>query len=148
MDNLDREILNIMLSESEVKYQKIAKKLKTTCGTVHNRIKKMKNDNLLRGNTPNLDCKKLGYDVAVVIQVKIQGGHLTDIQNKYAKHKNVCSVYDITGDVDTIFIAKFKNTAKLNAFVKKLMAEEFVERTNTSLILDTVKETSVPYPLE
>lgn len=148
MDLTDRQILNILLEDGDAKYKKIAKKLKTTVGTVHNRIKKMRKDKILKTMMPILDHKKLGYDVSVVIHARIRGGHLQEVQEKYVKDKNVCGIYDVAGDADTIFIAKFKNTAKLNVFVKKLMAEEFVERTNTSLVLDIVKETLVPYPLE
>lgn len=148
MDSIDRQILNILLEDGDAKYKKIAKKLRTTVGTVHNRIKKMRKEKILINMMPLLDYKKLGYDVVVVIHARIVGGHLQEVQEKYVKNKNVCSIYDVAGDADTIFIAKFKNTAKLNVFVKKLMAEEFVERTNTSLVLDVVKESIVPYPLE
>lgn len=60
----------------------------------------------------------------------------------------MCSVYDTTGDFDSLIIAKFKNTNELNSFVKKLLAEEFVERTNTSLILNVVKDETSPNPVE
>jgi DNA-binding Lrp family transcriptional regulator len=52
----------------------------------------------------------------------------------------VYGVYDVTGDWDSIIIAKFKNRNELNNFVKNMLSIEYVERTNTSVILNIVKE--------
>jgi DNA-binding Lrp family transcriptional regulator len=49
--------------------------------------------------------------------------------------------YTISGGVtDMIVVAKFKNRAQLSNFVKKDLALPYVERTNTNVVLLTVKE--------
>ena len=50
------------------------------------------------------------------------------------------AVYDITGDTDTIVIAKFKDRKSLSSFVKKLFAVPNVENTITHIVLNTIKE--------
>jgi len=52
----------------------------------------------------------------------------------------VIAVYDITGDADTIVIAKFKDRKSLSSFVKKLLEIPNVENTVTHIVLNTVKE--------
>ncbi|MDO8627671.1 MAG: Lrp/AsnC family transcriptional regulator, partial [Candidatus Diapherotrites archaeon] len=148
MDKFDVKILNLLLEENNLKYKEIAKKLGTTIATVHNRIKKMEDEKVLLGFAPVIDSKKTGYDINALINVEIKGGHLEKLEKKYSKHKNICAVYDVTGNFDCVLVAKFKTTAEMNLFVKQLMSEEFVNRTNTSLILNTVKESSNPFPME
>ena len=62
------------------------------------------------------------------------------METEIAKMKVTCAVYDVTGDNDAIIIAKFKNRQELNQFTKKLLSMSFVERTNTHIVLDTIKE--------
>ncbi|MEM3589695.1 MAG: Lrp/AsnC ligand binding domain-containing protein, partial [Candidatus Bathyarchaeia archaeon] len=61
-------------------------------------------------------------------------------EREVAKLPNACAVYDVTGDVDAIVIAKFKKREELSKFTKGLLALPFVERTNTHVILTTIKE--------
>ena len=56
------------------------------------------------------------------------------------RSENVCAVYDITGDADTLVIGKFKDRKSLSRFVKKVSCIPNVENTITHLVLNTVKE--------
>ncbi|MFH1697422.1 MAG: Lrp/AsnC family transcriptional regulator [Candidatus Diapherotrites archaeon] len=147
-DAFDRKLLNLLIEKGSLRYKDAAKTLGTTMGTVHNRIKSLRKEKILRGFIPDIDHKLLGYDITVIIHAAIKGGHLEEVEKKYSAHKNVCCVYDVTGDADSVIIAKFRNTRELNAFVKKLMAEPFVERTATNLVLEIVKENLNPFPVE
>jgi len=140
IDNLDKKILNEILNDSRLSYRQIAKKLKISTGTVLNRIKQLQNNNIIKYYTTILDHEKLGYDLSVIIEIKVSKGKLIDIEKIISKHPNVCAVYDTTGLNDAFIIAKFKTKNQLNAFVKGLLEMEFVERTNTHLILNTIKE--------
>jgi DNA-binding Lrp family transcriptional regulator len=62
------------------------------------------------------------------------------VQKHISKFANVCAVYDITGLTDIIVVAKFKNRKDLSDFVKKEMALPYIDRTNTHMVLVTVKE--------
>lgn len=148
MDATDLKIINSMLENPGATYKDISKELRLTVGTVHNRIKSLENEKIITKSVPIVNSAKIGYDLVALINVAIKGGHLEMLEQKFSKHKNVCSVYDVTGNFDCLLIAKFKNTGELNSFVKKLMAEDFVERTNTSIVLNVIKEASSPFPLE
>ena len=53
---------------------------------------------------------------------------------------NTCAVYDVTGLTDAIVIAKFHNREELSRFTKLLLGMPFVDRTNTRVVLTTIKE--------
>ena len=67
-------------------------------------------------------------------------GKLLDVEHEVAKIPNVCCVYDVTGLTDAIVVAKFKSRKDLSDFTKWLLSLPYVERTNTHLVLTTVKE--------
>ena len=52
----------------------------------------------------------------------------------------VCAVYDVTGLTDAITIVRVRSRKELNDLVKKILSMEYVERTNTRVVLNTVKE--------
>lgn len=144
IDELDQKILGMLLEDASVNYETIANKVETSVGTIHNRIKRMKEDKIIKRIIPELDAKKLGFDICALIDVRIKGGHLEELQKKFSKYDNVCSIYDITGEYDTTFVAKFRTTEDLNTFIKELAGQRYVLRTSTKLVLNVIKEGFAP----
>jgi DNA-binding Lrp family transcriptional regulator len=144
IDKVDEEVLRILMEDASIGYDAIAKRIGTSVGTVYNRIKRMKEEAIIMRIAPEIDAVKLGFDICVLIDIRIEGGHLEKVQQKFSKHKNICSIYDITGEYDTTFVAKFKNTEELNKFVKEVAGNEHVMRTSTKLVLNVIKESTAP----
>ena len=84
----------------------------------------------------------MGYDITAIIEVTTTMGKMVEIEDEIAKIENVCAVYDITGNADTLVIGKFKDRKSLSKFVKKISCIPNVENTITHLVLNTVKENS------
>ena len=140
IDNLDEKILNIILDDSRLSYRQIAKKLNTSVATIMNHIKKMEKDKTIKRFTADIEYYNIGFDIKVIIQLRISKGKLFEVENKIAKDKSVFAVYDVTGDYDAILIARFKTRQALDKFLKKIQTFDFIERTHTSFILNTIKE--------
>jgi DNA-binding Lrp family transcriptional regulator len=144
IDDLDLDILRMLLDDAQVSYETIANSCDTSVGTVHNRIKRMKEEGIISKIVPIVDSELLGFGICALIDVRIKGGHLEELEKKFSSYPNVCSIYDITGEYDTTFVTKFRDTESLNRFVKALAGEKYVQRTNTKLVLNVIKEGSVP----
>jgi len=140
IDELSRKILKLLVIDSRLSYRQIAEKLKVSPTTVITRIKELEKSGVIKYYTTILDHEKLGYELSAIIEVTVSKGKLMEVEKEVAKHPNVCGVYDVTGLTDAMIIAKFKSRKELNDFVKSLLRMENVERTNTHLILNTVKE--------
>jgi DNA-binding Lrp family transcriptional regulator len=87
-----------------------------------------------------LDHEKLGYELTVVTELTVSKGRLLEVESEIARLPNVCCVYDVTGLTDAVVIAKFKTREELSKFTKRLLSIPYVERTNTHVVLTTVKE--------
>ena len=139
-DETDKKILRELLADSRQSFRQIARKIGVSVGTVLKRIKKLETEGIIKYYTVMLDHEKIGYDLAAIIELTISKGKLMDVEKEIAKERNVLAVYDVTGTTDAMILAKFKNRKELNSFVKKLLRIEFIERTNTHVILNTIKE--------
>ncbi len=140
IDELDRKIVNELLADSRASFREISKKLGTTTATVIKRVKRLKEEGVIREYTATLDYAKMDYDIHVLIQMRISKGKLFQMEKKIATHPHVTNVYDVTGENDAVIFARFKSTREMDRFLKEIQTYDFVERTRTSLILNTIKE--------
>ena len=63
-----------------------------------------------------------------------------EVQASIAKHSRVYAVYDITGEWDSLVLARFKDREEMDQFIKTVLSQKNIERTSTSLVLNNVKE--------
>jgi len=139
-DELDAKILELLQRDARTSSREIAKRLRVATGTVSARINRLTEEGIIRGYTAILDGTKLGYEFTVITLIQVEGGHLVEVERELAKVEGVGSVYDITGEFDAAIIARFKDRAFLDAFIKSISATRYVRRTVTSVVLNVVKE--------
>ena len=98
IDDVDKKIVNILLFDADTTNREIAAKCKIALGTVNNRIKRLKELGVIKKKTIMVDYEKLGYQIEVLIALKIRKGSFYEIEKELAADKNVFLVMDITGD--------------------------------------------------
>jgi DNA-binding Lrp family transcriptional regulator len=140
LNETDIKILQALLEDARFSSRQIAKKVGVSVGTVLARIKKMEREGMIKNYSALLDHEKLGYQLTVVTEITVSKGRLVETEKEIAKIPNICSVYDVTGLTDAVIIAKFKGREELGQFTKRLLALPYIERTNTHVVLSTVKE--------
>lgn len=140
LDETDVKILKTLSLDSRLSSRQIAKQCGVSIGTVLSRIRRMEKEGIIKGYSALLDHESLGYALTVVSEITVSKGRLLEVENEIARLPNVCGVYDVTGLIDAIIIAKFKNRDELGKFTKHLLSLPYVERTNTHVVLTTVKE--------
>jgi len=139
MDELDDAIIEKLNDNARKSYRELARELNVSLTTISNRIKKLEDEKIIERYIPLINQEKLGYDLTAVINVKISHGKLLEVQEKISKDTHVSDVYDITGEWDSLIIAHFKDRRDLNGFIKGVLSLENVEKTNTQLVLNIVK---------
>jgi DNA-binding Lrp family transcriptional regulator len=142
LDITDTKIIRALEDDSRISLRKLAHNLGLTPNVLHNRIERLQKDGIITGYVPIIDSSKMGYTVTAIIMIQTEGGHVLEVENQIAKETNVLSVYDITGEYDAAVIAKFRDTAALNGFLKKLLTERYIKRTTTLIAANAVKEYS------
>ena len=140
MDKLDYNIIQSLNTNARKSFRNVAKELKVSLSTISNRVKRLEKDGIIERYIPVVNKEKIGYDLTAIINIKLTHGKLIEVQEKISKDTHVSAVYDITGDWDSLIVAHFKDRRDLNNFIKKILSMDFVERSNTQLVLNVVKD--------
>ena len=140
IDEVDKKILTELLRDCRKSYRAIARKAGISVGTVLTRVRRLEKNGFIKGYSTILDHEKLGYELTVLAEITVSKGKLIEMEQAIGKLANTCAVYDVTGMTDALVIAKFHNREELGKFTKSLLAMPFIDRTNTHVVLTTVKE--------
>lgn len=140
MDKLDYNIIECLNRDARKSFREVAKELGISAGTAYNRIRKLEGQGIIKGYIPMIDAGKVGFDLFVIIGIKIAHGKLVEVEKKLTKDPRVYGVYDVTGEWDSIILARFRNREELNEFIKSVLATENVERTYTQVVLNVLKD--------
>ena len=140
LDKTDERILKNLMVDARLSARQLAIKLGISTVTVLSRIKKLEREKIIKGYTALIDHEKLGYNLTAIIEIIAKKDKIIDMEVEISKIENVCGVYDITGNTDTLVIAKFKSRNELSDFVKGLASIQNIENTITHVVLNTTKE--------
>ncbi|NVM44773.1 MAG: Lrp/AsnC family transcriptional regulator [Candidatus Lokiarchaeota archaeon] len=142
VEDVDLNILGVLSKNSRENYNQIALKLEKSPVTIKKHVEELEKEGVIKGYGIDIDFEKLGYDIIATIEITVSKGKMIEVETDIAENPNVFGVYDITGDYDALVFARFKTRKELSEMVKKLHASPNVERTNTHLILNVIKEGS------
>ena len=148
LDNTDRNIIQVLEKDARTSLRRIAEEVGVSLGTVSNRVKKLEEAGIIKEYRVILDADKVGWGLNVVIGLRIQKGRLIEIQEKIARDPRVYGVYDVTGDFDSMIIARARDRSDLDDLSKNVLSMDGVARSVTHLVLNTVKEKPTSLPSE
>jgi len=106
-------------------------------------MKQMENAGIIQKYTTRVNFEKMGYEFEIMIDIQVEKGKLLEVEKKIAKHPNVLAVYDVTGNFDAVVLARFKTRRKMDDFLKIVQTYDFIHRTNTKIILNTIKNDTI-----
>ncbi|MBN2052466.1 Lrp/AsnC family transcriptional regulator [Candidatus Woesearchaeota archaeon] len=147
IDGIDKKIINNLIDNARYSYRQLAGKVGVSVATVMNRVKRLEKAGVIAKYTIGVKYSFIGYDMQIIMDVRVSKGKLSEVEEKIAKHPNVFAVYDNTGPFDATIIAKFKDRRSADAFIKQVQKYDFVERTETKLLLKTVTEHMIKLPI-
>lgn len=139
-ENLDKELINALLGDGRASLRSLAEELDVSVTTVSNHLNDLEEQGIIKGYTPIVDYDQFGYDVTAVLQLKVEGSALQDITEQLQDHKQLISVYEVTGEFDVIGIGKFRDTDDMNETIKELLDDANVRQSSTAVVLDAPTE--------
>ena len=142
--DLDIEILKKLSQDGRISLRQLAKDLGNRSPvTIKNHVEKLENAGIITNYGVRIDYEKLGYNIIAITEITVSKGKMLDVEKSLARNPNIFAVYDITGTYDALILARFKSRKKLSEMIKnEIHASPFVERTNTHIVLNVIKEHS------
>ena len=139
MDQIDREIIQILKSDGRTAYTEIAKSLDISEATVRNRVSRLLDKKVIQ-LTALVDPYQLGYDAPAMIGVSVDPPVLEQAATEIATFPEVSYLIMVSGEFDLMVEVMCRNRMELTEFLnQKLRCVAGVTRTQSSLILRTYK---------
>ena len=138
LDKLDLQIIDAMMDNAEISYAELGKKLFVSGGTIHVRIKKLQEYNIVKGSRLNVNLKLLGYDITAFVGIYLEKSSLYDVVAKeLMKIPEIVRLNYITGNYSMFIEIVCKDITQLrNVLHDDLQKIKGIERTETFISLE------------
>ncbi len=138
IDNLDKEILSILMTDATIPYTEIAKKLVISGGTVHVRMKKMQDMGIIEGSQLNINAQKIGYDICAFLGIYLQkGSKYNEAVERLKEVKEIVELHYCTGAYSMFAKIICRDTSHLRRVLNDgIQAAPGIQRTETFISLE------------
>ncbi len=139
-DDLDRRIVELLCTSSQGSFRQIAKQLNVHPTTLIQRVKALETKGVIRGYRAKIDYMNLGFEYMGIVH--IYADDVINVQNAIKEIPQVMSIFDVTGDADSIVMISCLDREDFSDTVKRINSIDGVKKTNTSVIMNIVKDLS------
>ena len=137
LDEIDHHILDMLIDNTRIPYTDIAKKLLISAGTVHVRVKKMEDAELIQGSSLTLDYEKLGYSFIAYVGIFLEKTHQTKFVLERLEEIPFVTVAHITTGKFNIFCKiRARDTTHAKNIIFKIDDIDGVSRTETMIYME------------
>ena len=138
IDKLDLQIIQALINNADISYADLGKQLFVSGGTIHVRIKKLEEQNIVKGRKLIANLKLLGYDVIAFIGVYLEKSSLYDsVARELKKIPEIVRLNYTTGNYSMFAEIVCKDIQQLRVVLHdKLQNIVGIERTETFISLD------------
>ncbi len=142
LDDVDKKILEVILRKADLNLKDIADSIGVSKSTVHNRLRRMRDENYLKGFFPLISHSMLNRQVTAISLIRAKYGpeYSEEVGRKIADIKGIWGVYFVIGEQDFVVLIRAKTKNELSEIVNELAQLDGIERSNTIMVLDIFKE--------
>ena len=135
MDETDLKILEILQKDSRTPFTEIASILGVSDSTIHVRLKKLKDEGVIKAYTIEVNEELLGKKVHGLAMVNVGLGHLNEVAASLVSMDDIVKVYEIHGSNDLAVIIDAPDLDSLRDVLMKIRKIENVTSTALTTIL-------------
>ena len=140
LDDTDRRLLAVLLEDARISQRGLAQRIGVAQGTISNRLRRLEELGVIKGYTVLLEPESIGWTMTVITGLRIEKGSMINVQQNIAADPRVFAVYDVTGDYDSMVLARVQSRKDLDDLTKTVFTLKGVQRSFTQVVLNTVKE--------
>jgi Lrp/AsnC family leucine-responsive transcriptional regulator len=152
-NDIDAKILNFLQNNARETQAEIARAVGLAASAVLERIRKLESRGVIRGYTALLDPKAMGQGMLAFVAVRSEEGPGDDeVARQLAALPEVLEVHHVAGEDCYLVKVRAKDAEQLGLLLRTRIGRiPGVRSTRTTIVLETVKETSrlpIPQPQE
>ncbi|WP_310733750.1 MULTISPECIES: Lrp/AsnC family transcriptional regulator [unclassified Colwellia] len=136
----DEELLAILRCNARASVSDIARATGVSRTAIQNRLTKLENSGVIKAYSIVLGSEYSNQLISANVSLKVNPNLRRNICIALRKIHNISHIYSISGQYDLLATIQAQTLKKLNEILNMVCSLEGVERTNSSIILDTVFE--------
>ena len=140
MNQLDKTILRELQRDSRISYNDLSDTIKKPSSTIHDHVKRLVSEGIIRAYTIKVDDSKVGRDYKALIGIETGAKLFLNVAEELSKIDDVCDVYSTTAEFDLMIKMKVSSRDNMANALNKIRHIEGVNDIYVISILDTYKE--------
>lgn len=143
LDIYDLRILNCILDNPEILSSQISKyALIASPSSISKRKKKLITQGIIKRFVAQIDYEAMGfkYPVVIFVKAKFKENYIRELGEKLKKMPGTIWVYNISGDIDFILYAIYKDRNEYLKILDVLTSYNEIERTDTRQLHRIIKD--------
>ena len=137
MDVTDRAVLDVLRTDARTSVRDLAARVGISRASAYARIKKLRDDGVIRGFTVELDHGALGLGLPAYVHVRIKQNSWKTFRQKAWALEEAAHVALVAGDFDCVLLVRCRDAEHLRSLVlEKVQALPEVLATQTVLVFE------------
>ena len=150
LDEVDRKILSLLQEDADLSLDQIADRVGASKTPVWNRIRKLREAGVIRGQVTLLDPEALGLEACFFVLIRTSE-HDKDWAARFLRalreRPEVIEAHRLAGDIDYILKVQVKNARAYDRFYQSLIGEVKIHNVTALLSMEEIKATTaLPIP--
>jgi len=137
MDDLDRKLIAVLREDARRSISQIARLVGVSRSTIQSRIERLLRDGVIERFTVDLGSDYENRLIRAHVLIKVDQALTQRAQSGLQKLTQVTAIYAVSGEYDLIAIVAAESTAELNRLLDGIAALDGIERTRSSVVLET-----------
>lgn len=140
LDAIDRKILGALAEDASRSYAELSAIVNLSAPAVHDRVKRLKRDGVIKGTVARLDGCKLGRTLLTFLVVDTSSYSATRELLTFADRPEVEELHTVAGDGCVLVKVRAKDTEALEAFLMEIQSLDGVRSVRSYITLSTFIE--------
>ncbi|MDA3903846.1 MAG: Lrp/AsnC family transcriptional regulator [Desulfuromusa sp.] len=142
IDDIDHKILRILQEKSRIPNAEVSRQIGMAPSAVLERIRKLEERGIIEGYEVRLNPRTFNQGLMAFVQVNVQSSCHTDLATALSTVTGVQDVHQVAGEDGYLLKLRVADNAELGrVLADEVCSLEGVQRTKTSIVLNTIKET-------
>ncbi|WP_078381890.1 Lrp/AsnC family transcriptional regulator [Sutcliffiella halmapala] len=140
MDNIDKNILQLLIENGRLSYVEIGKHLGLSRVAVRERVNKLVEDGIIEQYTVVVNSEKVGKNVSAFFEIDCEPSSLVKVAETLADNPSVASCYQMTGPSTLHMHVLVDNFNALERFInEELYSLDGITRVESHILLRRFK---------
>ena len=137
MDDLDKRLLALLRANARIPVSALARELGIARSTVQSRLRRLEQGKIIAGYTLQYGSDYERSLISAHVLIKVAQKLTASVYVALKNVPQINALYTISGDYDLIAVVSASSTVELNMLLDRIADMPGIERTNSSVILET-----------